>query len=824
MSTRTATTLGKLPPQAPDLEEAVLGQFIEGMQITPAAWAQLKSEIFYKNTHQKIAEAILKLKSDNNPIDELTVIAQLRKVGELEMIGGPFYITELTSKPSKLQSLSYHISIIHEKYLQRELIRLNTESINEAYEDTSNPFEIIGKIVNAITSLKNGIFKRKGKTMGELIDEATAEMNKPKVDGLLGISTGIDALDKLIKGYQNSQLIYDAGRPGMGKCMGKGTKIIMFDGNLKNVEDIVLGDVLMGDDSTPRNVLSIARGREQMYTVYQNKGIAYRVNESHILSLKRSGTQGQTKHGDVLNIGIRDFLKQSNKFKIRNKGYKVGIDFKEQPLEINPYFLGLWLGDGSPNDQNIDNPDVEIHDWLSQFCIINGLDFKNKVYNNKCNELNFVRKKGSHKNNPLMGILKKINVINNKHIPKNFIVNSRENRMQLLAGLIDTDGFFDKDCNVFEIIQVRKDLAYQIKYLCHTLGLACTIKEVTKGIKSRNFTGQYQRLIISGDLHLIPTKIKRKQAPVSKNKRNVLVTGIKVVKDVIDDYYGFTIDGNHLFLLEDTTVTHNTAKMCSQIKHIAIEQKKKVAAFSLEMKGVSLTYRMWANVSEVETDKIKENRLMPFERDKIENAAHQLRDSGIIINDTPGLDILTFETEGALLVSQGVQIIFIDYVQLMQGDPTKNYRGNRELELSDISKRLKKCANEWDIPIVVLSSLARAVEDRKNCIPILRDLRESGSLEQDADVVIGSWRPEYYEDIIKDLPGVHFENFDLTINNLHGLLVNIVLKCREGKTGKAPSLFVGKYMRVINHPDLINQIEQQKQGSIFTTEEKPVNF
>src|SRR5690606_21713482 len=109
--------------------------------------------------------------------------------------------------------------------------------------------------------------------------------------------SGFTALDRVTSGWQSSDLIIVAARPGMGKCLGKGTKVVMYNGQLKKVEDVIAGDLLMGDDSTPRKVLSICRGREQMYWVHQNKGISYRVNESHILSLKRSRNEGKHKKG-----------------------------------------------------------------------------------------------------------------------------------------------------------------------------------------------------------------------------------------------------------------------------------------------------------------------------------------------------------------------------------------------------------------------------------------------------------------------------------------------------------------------------------------------
>ena len=130
-------------------------------------------------------------------------------------------------------------------------------------------------------------------------------------------------------------------------CHAKGTEILMFDGSVKKVEDVVVGDKIMGDDSTPRNALSLARGREQMYRIQYKSGEYYDVNESHILSLRCIGNHAtKYKKEEILNITVRDYLKFNKKEKAMFYGYKKGIDFNEQELLIPPYILGMWLGDG----------------------------------------------------------------------------------------------------------------------------------------------------------------------------------------------------------------------------------------------------------------------------------------------------------------------------------------------------------------------------------------------------------------------------------------------------------------------------------------------
>ena len=152
-----------------------------------------------------------------------------------------------------------------------------------------------------IFSVSEANIRKNYADMRSMMREAIGELEakKSRKDGRTGVPTGFTVLDRLTSGWQKSDLVIIAARPGMGKCLGKGTKVVMYDGTLKKVEDVAAGDLLMGNDSTPRKVLSIARGREKMYWIRQNKGIDYRVNESHILSLKRSRTEGTHTNGEI---------------------------------------------------------------------------------------------------------------------------------------------------------------------------------------------------------------------------------------------------------------------------------------------------------------------------------------------------------------------------------------------------------------------------------------------------------------------------------------------------------------------------------------------
>lgn len=214
-----ASETGKLPPQAVDVEEAVLGAMMLEKNAINDAIDILQPESFYKEIHQKIYAAIQQLFSDSQPIDILTVTAKLRSNGFLELIGGPAYIAGLTNRVASAANIEYHARIIQQKYIQRELIGIASNTIRDAYEDTADVFDLLDKTESGLYRITQGNIRKDYRKMHELIHEAIEEIEKAKknVDGVSGVPTGFHELDKVTSGWQKSDMIVIAARPGMGK-------------------------------------------------------------------------------------------------------------------------------------------------------------------------------------------------------------------------------------------------------------------------------------------------------------------------------------------------------------------------------------------------------------------------------------------------------------------------------------------------------------------------------------------------------------------------------------------------------------------------------
>jgi replicative DNA helicase len=724
-----------------NIERAVLSTVIFDPQQYEEIAARLKPEDFYHPFHQALFSAMEELFRADQPIDEEFLKEKLIHQNRFDEAA---FLDILSANP--LSNTHAYIEEIKAKAQKRALVTLATEIKKLTIEDDLPADDVMDAVeakLYAITSEASTQDFRESKEMALSTLEHIRKMKERGNSMLIGVDTGFKELNRMTSGFGEGDLVIVAARPAMGKCLGKGTRVLMYDGTLKKVEDVKVGDLLMGDDSTPRRVLSLARGREMMYWVRQSRGIDYRVNESHILSLKRSRNEGGHKHGDVLNIPVREYLGKSDKFKSNYKGYKVAVEFPEKEVPVDPYFLGIWLGDGRSSDVRIATQDKEVVAYLETYAAKLGLTLHLYAAEGKCpmytvGNGRHIDPKGGFS---LQKLLRELGLFEKKRIPHLYLANSRRIRLELLAGLIDSDGYYDDRYHVMEITQKEKGLAEEIKLLADTLGFRTSIVKKRVCIKETGFEGTAWRVRIVGDLDEIPCKIPRKRARPRKAARDVTHTGIRVEPDKVDDYYGFVLDGNHLFLLEDMTVTHNTALTLNMALK-SLENGDGVAFFSLEMPAEQLVLRMLSAKTSIALQDLRVGNMTDEEWTRLSEAVDWLANQKLFVDDEGSLNIHQVRAKLRKLKSHHpeIKIAFIDYLQLMTGSSNKD----RHQEVSDISRGLKMLARELNMPIVALSQLNRSLESRADKRPMLSDLRESGAIEQDADIILFVYRDDVY--------------------------------------------------------------------------------
>jgi hypothetical protein len=427
-------------------------------------------------------------------------------------------------------------------------------------------------------------------------------------------------------------------------CFAKDTPILLWNGKTKLSQDICIGDVLVGDDGKKRIVEKILNGQDKLYKIKQNNGIDYTVNSKHMIALKFSGENSinwidsinswkiswfdriehkmKTKQFKVTNINNKEIAKQTayeflknlnldniilltvdeylklDKWCLKNLlGYKsnFGINYDSQNIELDPYLLGLWLGDGTHTQPMIASNDNEIKDYILNWCNNNNAELVQETkYNLRIRRKGYSFGKESisgdkynnipdiiNRTNPFTDLLKKYNLIGNKHIPEQYMMNSRNVRLKLLAGLIDTDGHVPKDQNGKRvvIIQTNDNLSKQIIKLANSLGFLVnySIRE-KKNVKifdceEKDYKDQYVINISGEKLEEVPTILPRKKCFGTNYNKDYFRNNIKIEDVGIGNYYGWTVDGNNRFLLDDFTVVKNCDQMwCTQC-HTAFSWK-----------------------------------------------------------------------------------------------------------------------------------------------------------------------------------------------------------------------------------------------------------
>lgn len=356
------------------------------------------------------------------------------------------------------------------------------------------------------------------------------------------------------------QSVFLIGRPGIGKCLGLGTPVLLADGRVLPVEQIAAGDRVMGPDGKARNVLSTATGRGPLYRIDPIKGEPWVCNDVHMLTLVNSYSN------EIVDVPLDQWLSASDRFRHDHKMFStgvVGFDNALQKPVVDPYFLGVWFGDGTKEvaersfgecltKVQVSKPDREIRAICEETA--KAWELNIRVSGDPGNP-SYALSADRGQNNRLLRAVRDL-VGPKIEVPDAVLRGDRATRLQFLAGFIDTDGELASNC--FVVTQKREDWARAVWFIARSLDFCATI--TTRSARDQNGTeGTYHVVTISGYTDQIPTRIPRKRAHPREQKKDPARTGFAVTPIGDGDYFGFMLDGDGRFLLGDFTVTHNTA-------------------------------------------------------------------------------------------------------------------------------------------------------------------------------------------------------------------------------------------------------------------------
>jgi hypothetical protein len=545
----------------------------------------------HKKKHVKNFKKLLRQKNSTNDLkyfkQHLSMDEQTAVLSELQCLNK----LTITDKPYRLALLQSNIPQEFKAIALKKITNLRRmePGAGEYYKiknwvDTfmQIPF---GRISNLPLTISDGIEK-----CHEFMEDA-----KSKLDGAVyGLNDAkMQIMQMLGQWISNPSAMGTAiainGPMGTGKCHVFDTPILMYDGSIKMVQDIVVGDKVMGDDSSCRNVLSLGRGEDDLYDIVHSNGEKYGVNSEHIMCLKQSGMNfikniktksGETRYKvcyfdkndykqhskrfsdqmeaerylhdmklehDYVEIPVKTLLTLPKYIRVNLKGYKRGVEFSSKSVPFDPYIIGASLEEKLPS--------------------------------------------------------------NNKHIPDVYKINDRQTRLELLAGIIDTDGSYCEESKGYDIIQKNKVLADDILFMARSLGFSANMTQCEKSCmyKGEKKTGTYYRMHLSGDnLSSIPVKCPRKMAKTERMiNKDSMVMGITIEPRGWGKYYGFELDKNHKYLLGDFTITHNTSLVKEGISKILNREFAFIplggATDSSYLEGHSYTYEgsTWGKIVDI---------------------------------------------------------------------------------------------------------------------------------------------------------------------------------------------------------------------------------
>lgn len=464
---------------------------------------------------------------------------------------------------------------------------------------------------------------------------------------------------------------------GSGKCLGRGTPVMLHDGRVVPVEAVQHGDLLMGPDSQPRRVLSTNTGRGPLYKIVPVKGDPWVCNDVHILTL-----QGTNRHmGEVKDVALCDLIDHAATTGCRMdrdwKLMRAAVDFPAKEVPVDPYLLGLWIGDGTTSEASITNCEPEIRKYCRDIAaryqteVVERHDEKDNTWNIRFR----MGARGTEEcgNRSIPNVLRRFFldecVIDGaKSIPANYLTNTREVRLALLAGIIDTDGFVQT--GTCEVTTVSAVLCEQILFLARSLGLAAYTSEKIATIKSIGFTGLYHRITLSGDLAEVPCLVPRRQCAERRQIKRVNCTGFDAIPLGEGEYFGFTLDGDGRFLLGDFTVTHNTTTIMESLNYIPRNKSVLILAFNK-----SIELELQQRVPEGHNVRIKTltafgfTFLRQYWKNKYDKHTFKKRDSDVVQDGIgSNFSVLTRTSQGLSVIKKVSDLVALCQSYLVSSD------------------------------------------------------------------------------------------------------------------------------------------------------------
>ena len=749
----------RVPPHSIEAESSVLG----GLLLSNQAWERvddlLSPEDFFRHEHRLIYTAIGQMVGANHEADVVTVFEHLERAGLGQEVGGLAYINSLAQGVPNAGNIRRYAELVRERSILRQLAAVGDTIAASAFAADGQPvaalLERAETSVLAIAETGGRLqqsFQSSGNLVVQLLDRIEQLADDPRE--ITGTATGFYDLDRMLSGLQPGDLVILAARPSMGKAQPLHARVLLQDGSWKAMGDLRVGDELASVDGAPSVVEAIyPQGILPVNRITFSDGRAAEACDEHLW---------RVRYRDWDEARSLSTAQLRKKLEARRYQGRLWIDMPtgdfglERELPIDPWLLGALIGNGHmPTDGTVrittDKPHTldRIRLALPTGVAIasDGIDHRLVVPRGQANPLlQAVQALG------LRGCL-----AGQKFIPQAYLGASREQRLELLHGLMDTDGWCEKTGSA-QYSTASRTLARDVECLVRSLG--GWAKTRTKQAPTYSYLGEKRigqpshivSVVLVENPFSIPAKRDR-HMKVTRRKRPT-VSSIEFVRNEPAQCIRVS-HPSRLYITDDYVVTHNTAAALNIAEHVAIVERLPVAVFSMEMGSMQLMLRMVGSIGRIDHQRLRSGRLTNEEWGRLPEAVEKLRDIELHIEETPGLLVGELRSKARRLARQvggKLGLIVVDYLQLMSVSSGMSDE-NRATAIGEITRGLKMLAKEMGCPVIALSQLSRGVESRTDKRPMMSDLRESGAIEQDADVIMFIYRDDYYNKDSKE-PGV----------------------------------------------------------------------
>ncbi|MGO1316593.1 MAG: replicative DNA helicase [Cellulomonadaceae bacterium] len=775
----------RTPPQDVAAEQSVLGGMLISKDAIADVIEQLRGTDFYRPAHEMIYDAILDLYGRGEPADAITVLAELTKRGELGRIGGAPYIHDLISMVPTAANAGYYARIVRERAVLRRLVEAGTRIVQLGYAaDGGDVDDIVNNAqaeVYAVTETRTSEdYLVLGEVIGGTVDEIEAAGHRG--EGMVGVPTGFADLDRLTNGLHPGQMIVLAARPAIGKALALDTPLATPSG-WTTMGDVTVGDELIAADGTPTTVV---RATDVMvdrpcYEVVFDDGTTITADAQHEWATSTRALR--RKAGSPSIIHTTEQLAATVRCETADARLNHAVStadaltLPEADLPLHPYALGVWLGGGHSNSARFTSADPEIA------MRIEGLGYVAQERSSREGRARLYCLRLPEEPVGVDDILRSLGVMGSKHIPVRYLRASEAQRRALLAGLLDTDGTVNPTGSP-QFCVTSRQLALDVRELVHSLGYRTGWSErAVRGRAADSSIAYTITFTTDDDVFALERKQlahKDRRRPSTPRLRSRFIVDVRAVDPV--PVRCVEIDHpDHLYLASTAMIpTHNSTLGIDIVRSAAIKHNMTSVVFSLEMSRNEIVMRLLSAEARIHLQKMRNGSMGEEDWQKLAGTMSKISEAPLFIDDSPNMSLMEIRAKCRRLKQRhDLKLVVIDYLQLMTSGKRVE---SRQQEVSEFSRALKLLAKELEVPVIAISQLNRGPEQRTDKRPAMSDLRESGSIEQDADMVILLHREDAYE---KESPRA-------------GEADLIVAKHRNGPTDTITVAFQGHYSRFVD--------------------------